>query len=177
MKTKNFRFSWIFLIILLMMSSVKLQAQEVILDKNQISKSKHNSVLEDLLNGFNEGSRATIQLFHDDAIIEFPYAHSIGTPSKLNKKEYEIYLQNALSNMPNIEFADVKVYSMNKNIFWAEFHGEFTVLSTKKRYKNDYVVRVELKNGKILNLKEYWNPLAISAFSEDKDVTNIFKKE
>ncbi|MDO6739345.1 nuclear transport factor 2 family protein [Wenyingzhuangia sp. 2_MG-2023] len=177
MKFTLFRLGRIFLIILSLTFINEAQSQEKILNQKRIDVSKHKAIVDDLLNGFNTGASASIKLFHEDAIIEYPYAYSLGTPSKLNKKEYETYLENALSNMPNMEFTNVKVYTVNKNIFWAEFHGEFTVPTTKKRFKSDYVVRIILKKGKILNLKEYWNPLAASAFSEEKDVKNIFKKD
>ena len=149
---------------------------EKISNQKAIAATKHEAILENLLIGFNTGAKATVELFHNDAIIEYPYAYDLGTPAKLNKKEYENYLENALSSMPDMEFANVKVYTVGDHIFWAEFHGEFTVAATKKRYINDYVVRFILKEDKILNLKEYWNPLAVSAISENKDVKDIFKK-
>lgn len=177
MKLTLFRLDSIFLIILSLTFINEAQSQDEILNQKRIDTSKHKAIVDDLLNGFNTGVGATIKLFHEDAIIEYPYAFSLGTASQLNKKEYKTYLENALSNMPNMEFTSVKVYTVNKHIFWAEFHGEFTVPTTKKRFKNDYVVRIILKKGKILNLKEYWNPLAVSAFSEEKDVKYIFKKD
>lgn len=176
MKTKDFRFSRILVIILLMFIATKVHPQKLIFDENQFSKRKHIAVIEDLLNGFNSGASATIQVFHKDALIEFPYANSLGTPSKLNRNEYQAYLNNALSNMPDMEFTGIKVYTINRNSFWAEFHGEFTVPTTKKRYVNDYVVKIELKKGKIINLKEYWNPLAVIAFGDEKQFEKIFKK-
>lgn len=177
MKFTAFRWDRIFLIILPLLFINKVQSQEEISNQKQMGTSEHKAIVADLLSGFNTGASATIKLFHEDAIIEYPYAHSLGTPSKLNRKEYETYLENALRNMPNMEFTNVKVYTVNKNLFLAEFHGEFTVPATKKRYKNDYISRITLKENKILSLKEYWNPLAVSAFSEDGDVKDIFKKD
>lgn len=177
MKFTSYRLGRIFLIILSLTLINEAQSQETLFKQNRLDTSKHKAIVEDLLSGFNNGASATIKLFHEEATIEYPYANSLGTPSKLNRKEYETYLENALSNMPDMEFTNVEVYTVDKNIFWAEFHGEFDVPTTKKRFKNDYVVRIILKQGKILNLKEYWNPLAASAFSEDKDVKDIFKKD
>lgn len=141
-------------------------------------KSKQGSIVHELLAAFNQGAENVLELFDEEAIIEYPYAFSLGTPSSLNKTEYGNYLKGALPNMPDISFSNVNVYrAAQKNILWAEFHGEVVIPSTNQLYRQDYVVRVILKKGKIFHYKEYWNPMAVSALGEDKEINEMFNEK
>jgi uncharacterized protein len=141
-------------------------------------KGKQDHIVHDLLKAFNLGSDSVLALFHADAIIEYPYAYSLGTPSALNKTDYGNYLENALANMPDIEFSKVNVYlTTQKDVSWAEFHGEVTIPTTNQRYKQDYVVYVMLKDGKIFRYKEYWNPAAASAMGNEKEIQTMFNEK
>ncbi|KQC31833.1 hypothetical protein AAY42_17190 [Flagellimonas eckloniae] len=131
-------------------------------------------MVQNLLEAFNLGTENVLELFHEDAIIEYPYAHSLGTPSKLDKTQYGNYLKGALANMPDIVFSQVKSYPSQNHVVWAEFHGEVVIPSTNQLYKQDYVARILLKNGKIIHYKEYWNPLAVSAMGDHKEVNKMF---
>lgn len=179
MKTKTFKPILAILIAVFLTNMYSTQAQKKQTETNNkvitIKEKKQEKIVLDLLEAFNLGAENVLELFDDEAIIEYPYAHSLGTPSSLNKTQYGNYLKGALANMPNIEFSQVHSYTVEENnIVWAEFHGEVIIPSTNERYKQDYVVRITLKKGKIINYKEYWNPMAISAMGDEKEVNKIF---
>ncbi len=139
-----------------------------------INEKKQEKIVRDLLEAFNLGAENVLELFDEEAIIEYPYAYSLGTPSLLNKTQYANYLNGALANMPDIEFSKVKSYTAQNHIVWVEFHGEVIIPSTDQLYKQDYVARITLKNGKIIHYKEYWNPMAVSAMGDHKEVNKMF---
>lgn len=178
MKSSIFKSSKILLIILSLCITSSTQAQEKVFTKRQIraNESKQKKIIKDLLESFTLGANEVLKLFHKDAIIEYPYANSLETPSKLNKQDYGVYLKSALENMPHLEFSNVQIYTSHTNIFWAEFHGELTVPKNTKRYKQDYAIRITVKDGKIHNYKEYWNPIAALIFGGKEEVKEIFNK-
>ena len=138
-------------------------------------KSRQGDIVQDLLKAFNLGAENVLELFDEEAIIEYPYAHSLGTPYSLDKTQYGHYLKGALANMPDITFSNVNVYlTAQRNVLWAEFHGEVIIPSTNQLYRQDYVVLITLKKGKIIHYKEYWNPMAVSAMGDDKEVGKMF---
>lgn len=103
------------------------------------------------------------KLLAEDAIVEFPYASALGSPSRLEGKP-AIYnhIKNAVAQLQNWIFTDVREYqTLLPNVLFAEFHGEAVFVATGQPYQQDYVVRLETKNGKILHYREYWNPVPI----------------
>jgi len=43
-------------------------------------------------------------------------------------------------------------------VLFAEF-GEAVFFATGRHYQQDYVMRLETKDGKIIHYREYWNPV------------------
>lgn len=132
-------------------------------------------LIEQLLDAFSEGPQEVLALFHEQAVIEYPYASTLGTPGKLTKSEYAVYLKSALASMPAIAFSNVQIYPLQApDQVWAEFHGETTVPATQARYEQDYVVRVTFQEGMIIHYREYWNPMKVEAFGGDQAAKDIF---
>lgn len=178
MKTKTFNPIPAILIAVFLTTMYSVQAQkkqtETTGEVISINEKKQEKIVQDLLEAFNLGTENVLELFDEEAIIEYPYAHSLGTPSSLNKTQYGNYLKGALANMPDIAFSQVKSYMAENHIVWAEFHGEVIIPSTNQLYKQDYVARITLKKGKIIHYKEYWNPMAVSAMGDHKEVNKMF---
>ncbi|GAA3617318.1 nuclear transport factor 2 family protein [Flavivirga amylovorans] len=178
MKTKTFNPILAILIAVFLTNMYWVQAQKKQTKTNgeaiSIHEKEQEKIVQDLLEAFNLGAENVLELFDEEAIIEYPYAYSLGTPSSLNKTQYANYLKGALANMPDITFSQVKSYTTENHIVWAEFHGEVIIPSTNKLYQQDYVARFTLKNGKIIHYKEYWNPMAVSAMGDHKEVNEMF---
>lgn len=142
------------------------------------NQSEGEAIFLQLLSSFSKDADAVISLFHKDVVIEYPYAHSLGTSSKLNYTEYLNYLKDALPGMPNLTFSNVSVYSTEDNSYVAEAHAETVIPSTGKLYKQDYVMIFKLKEGKIHFYREYWNTMAgIDAFGGKAALQKNFKKD
>lgn len=102
-------------------------------------------------------------LLADDAIMEIPYAAAIGAPSRLEgKSNIYNYVQAGISQMSNLTFTNVRKYpTSDPNVLWAEYHGEALISATGRQYQQDYVTRMEIKDGKIVYLCDYFNPTAV----------------
>lgn len=155
----------------------KKRTTETVYAAPAYNQSEGEAVFRKLLLSFNKGADAVIFLFHKDVLIEYPYAHSLGTSSKLNYTEYQNYLKGALPGMPDLTFSDIRVYSTGDNSYAAEAHAESIIPSTGKLYKQDYVMFFKLKDGKINFYREYWNAIAgIDAFGGKDELQKNFKK-
>ncbi|MFC3560257.1 nuclear transport factor 2 family protein [Pedobacter jamesrossensis] len=127
-----------------------------------IEQTKGYQILQDLLNAFNEDTETVLALFNPEAIVEYPYAKSLGMSYYLTMDDYRRHLDNILGNMPDITFIELQVYKLQEQeCYWAEFHGETTVPQTGALYQQDYVVNFKLENGKFSHYKEYWNVLPV----------------
>jgi uncharacterized protein len=122
-----------------------------------------NRVFADHLALIGTDVKAWSDLLAEDAVVEFPYATALGAPSRFEGKP-AIYnhMKNAVTQLQNWVFTDIREYqTLIANVLFAEFHGEAVFVATGQPYQQDYVVRLETKNGKIIHYREYWNPAPI----------------
>jgi uncharacterized protein len=107
--------------------------------------------------------QAWSDLLAEDAVVEFPYATALGSPSRFEGKT-AIYnhMKNAVAQLQNWVFTDIRKYQTPiPTVLLAEFHGEAVFVATGQTYRQDYVVRLETQNDKIIHYREYWNPAPI----------------
>jgi len=102
-----------------------------------------------------------LALFADDAVVEFPYAGSLGRSTRLEgKAAIDEYFGGASPVFLELAFRDVRVHvSTEPGLVVAEAHGSARIATTGKAYEQDYVMVLEVKEGKIARYREYWNPL------------------
>jgi uncharacterized protein len=105
--------------------------------------------------------QALMDLYAEDAVIEFPYAFD--TPRRLEgKKAIYNYLKDALAQMQDLRFTNIRVYpTTNPNTLWAEVQGEAVITATGFPYQQEYVMQLEMRNGQIVHYREYWNPMIV----------------
>ncbi len=127
-----------------------------------MKKNNGHQHLELLLKAFNQGTDAVLNLYNHDAAVEYPYAASLGLPSRFNMGEYRKHLDRMLANMQRISFTGLRVYELReKESYWAEVHGETSLANADMPYKQDYVIYFTLENGKFSEYREYWNVLPV----------------
>ena len=108
-------------------------------------------------------------LFSEDALLEFPFFKSIGIGDHLTGRE-AIHKQVApfvKNETENYSFHDVKIWaSADPDGAFGEYSVTAKIKSTGRVYSQTYVARCETKNGKIIHLIEYANPInaAIAIF-------------
>lgn len=103
------------------------------------------------------------ELLAEDAVMEIPYAAALGMPPRLEGKA-AIYnhVKAGIVQMENIAFTNVRKYpTADPNMLWVESHGEAMISATGRQYQQDYVMRMGFKDGKIVYLCDYFNPVAV----------------
>nr|WP_242589682.1 nuclear transport factor 2 family protein [Corallococcus macrosporus] len=103
-----------------------------------------------------------LALFADDAVVEFPYAPSLGTPSRLEGiGAIRAYFAPITQHFQGLTFTNVRRYpGADGQTGWLEVHGTATLQPGNIPYAQDYVMRMQVRDGRIAHYREYWNPLA-----------------
>ena len=126
-----------------------------------------SSVLAAHLDLIGRDITAWLGLFEDDAIVEFPYAASLGMSGRLDgKAAIEQYFRGTPGTFRELRFRDLRpLPSSDPDLAVAEVHGSARIGPTGEAYEQDYVMLLRTRQGRIVHYTEYWNPLpAIIAF-------------
>ena len=100
-------------------------------------------------------------LIADDLLWELAYAPAIGHPARLTGREEVMRHVNwFLGAVENFRFFDIRVYAFaDAEATVAEFKAEGLVKPTGRIYRQDYVVFLRAAAGKIVFLREYFDPV------------------
>lgn len=135
-------------------------------------------VFQQLLLGFQTADLPTVlACFTEDATIEYPYAPQLGTAARLQgQPAISNYLHHALQGMPALVFSQLRLaHDVAQGVHWAEVHCEAPVPGTDRTYRQDYVMRFELRGEQIQHYREYWNQLAArEAFGGEAEAQQLF---
>ncbi len=107
-------------------------------------------------------------LLAPNAIVEFPYAASIGAPVRVEgsdavRKHFAEVM--ARIGFTNFQFSNVRTYlGTGGDSAWFEVHGTADLPSGKK-YVQDYVMYLRAEDSKIAHYREYWNMAPIMELS------------
>ncbi|MCX5555575.1 nuclear transport factor 2 family protein [Streptomyces sp. NBC_00038] len=100
----------------------------------------------------------------DDVVAEFPFAPE-GTPVRLEGRDavYE-YLRNYPDVIDVRTLPSVRIHATDDpNLAVAEWSASGTVLTNGNAYEMSYATFVTIRDGLIVNYREYWNPQAFLA--------------
>jgi ketosteroid isomerase-like protein len=100
-------------------------------------------------------------LIDDDLLWELVYAPSLGHPARLSgRKEVMRHVAWFLSAVENFRFLDLRLYPMAEaEAAAAEIRAEGLIKATGRMYRQEYVVFLRCKAGKITHLREYFDPV------------------
>jgi len=100
-------------------------------------------------------------LIADEISWELAYAPSIGHPARLSgREEVNRHVTWFRGAVDNFRFFELTVYPIaNSEGAVAEVKAEATIKSTGRVYRQDYVVFLRAADGKIVFLREYFDPV------------------
>jgi hypothetical protein len=100
-------------------------------------------------------------LIADDLLWELPYAPAIGHPARLSgRKEVVGHVSWFLEAVENFRFFDLKVYALaDPEGAVGEVKAEALTKSTRRIYRQEYVLFLRAAGGKIAFLREYFDPV------------------
>jgi uncharacterized protein len=100
-------------------------------------------------------------LIADNLVWELPYAPTIGHPARLSGREEVMgFVTWFLGAVDDFRFFDLQVYACaDPNAAVAEVKAEGLIKPTGRRYRQEYVVFLRATGGKIVFLREYFDPV------------------
>ena len=107
------------------------------------------------------------ELCDENVVVEFPFAPE-GSPARIEGRNaiYE-YLRSYPSFIDVREIPKLKIYPTDDpNIAIAEWSVSGKVIANRNPYEMSYATFVTIRNGLIVNYREYWNPQAFLSAME-----------
>jgi ketosteroid isomerase-like protein len=101
-------------------------------------------------------------IWHEDAVLEFPYAPE-GLPTRLEGKDaVRAHLEHFPSIVEITGFPKQQLYELqDENQGIAEVTCSGKVINNGNDYNISYVWIFEVRDGLLYRLRDYWNPLAV----------------
>ena len=102
---------------------------------------------------------AYADLWTEDAVHEYPYAPAPYSKKLEGRDTITAYIGNVTQSATNWSFTNFTFSATSDpDTVFVEFEGSALVTATGKRYQQIYVGRITLREGKIANYREFWNP-------------------
>ncbi|BBX65975.1 hypothetical protein MSAS_51490 [Mycobacterium saskatchewanense] len=106
-------------------------------------------------------------LFADDAVMEFAFGASAGVASPCRGiDEIAASVKGFLDSVQDFKISGVIIYQIEgDDAVIAEFSGTANVAATGRTYNQDYIVYLRAQDGKIIHVREYFDPArTVAAF-------------
>ena len=102
-----------------------------------------------------------MNLWDDNCVLELPFAPK-GRPNRVEgKADLSTYIQGVVKNLEVVNTAQQQIYlTQDPNLIIVEFGGEGRIPSTGRTFRAQYVWMMRTNNGRLIHMRDYWNPLA-----------------
>ncbi|MEU9129343.1 nuclear transport factor 2 family protein [Kitasatospora sp. NPDC048540] len=106
---------------------------------------------------------AWVELWHEDGVLEFPFAPE-GWPSRLEgKAAVGAYMRDYPDHIDLHEFPEVTIHrTMAPGTIVVEMRGVGRLVKTDSPFEMTYIAVVTVEDALITSYRDYWNPLAVS---------------
>src|SRR6266550_5131703 len=100
-------------------------------------------------------------LIADDILWELAYAPSLGHPARLSGRDEVVRHANwFVGAVENFRFFDLRLHTLaDPEAAVAEVKAEGVIKATGRIYRQEYVVFLRAVGGKIVYLREYFDPM------------------
>ncbi len=121
----------------------------------QSLQTSNVAIARTLMANFN--MKTWFDLLHDDLVLEFPFAASIGMPERIvGKQDCVVYLEKVMEALSDLTFRDVDIKPMpDPERVVIEYKGSSG--TAFGHYENVYVAFQKFQDGKMILFREYWN--------------------
>ena len=108
-----------------------------------------------------------------DIVVEFPYAPSLGESARhVGKEAVRKYLSAMFARLTTFKFENLAITpTTDASVFFCEYEVN-TKTSRGEPYHQVYINKLRFKDGKLVSLREFWNPKWIIDATGDGKTTN-----
>jgi len=101
-------------------------------------------------------------IYSDDVVVELPYAPKHHTGKLVGKAALLKFLTNIGVYFENVQIGEPRIYeTADANVVIAEYPGNSTSKETGLPYRQNYVSIVTAKDGQIVHIREYYDPIQV----------------
>lgn len=101
-------------------------------------------------------------LLADEVVFEFPFGDSVGAATVKGRQAAGAAVRGFVGLFEHLDLSLRKIYRMrDDNETFVEFEGSGRVRSTGNQYKQKYIAYISCDGGKIVHIKEYFDPHAV----------------
>jgi uncharacterized protein len=103
------------------------------------------------------------ELFADDAVFEMPYAPDGFERRFAGRDEIMSFLETVLdlTDAENLHDVRLETYHSDSGEVIAEFKSDMVMKPTGADYRNEYIARFTVRDGKITRFAEYFDPIRL----------------
>ena len=106
-----------------------------------------------------------VELFADDAVLEFPFRPPGAKDDVVGKAAIADYFQGTKGYKKPESFPIKAVYpGHDPDVVFVEFEGHLVNTRTAERYSNDYIALFRFREGKIRQFREFFDSLRRARF-------------
>jgi ketosteroid isomerase-like protein len=110
-----------------------------------------------LMGNPDEGS-----IYADDVVVDLVYAPKHHTGRLEGKSAVLRFLGNIGVYFENVQIGEPTIYeTVDPNVIVAEYPGSSTSKETGLPYRQNYVSFVTVRDGKIVQIREYYDPIQV----------------
>ena len=129
---------------------------ETLIEKDEELRQKNYELVQRFMN--NSEKQKWFDMLHDQTVLEFPYAGSLHSPERLEGTAAVVnYLSQMLAQIGDLKFEGVvTTKTEDPEWFFNEYHADI-ITPSGKRYRQIYINKMQVKDGKIIFNKEFWD--------------------
>lgn len=101
-----------------------------------------------------------LTIYADDVVAEFPYAPPDHTRRLEGPAAIARFLENIGKFARDIRMGEPTIYETPNGCI-AEYHGDSVFVDSGLPYSQDYIVVMTAADGKIVHLREYYDPMRV----------------
>jgi ketosteroid isomerase-like protein len=129
---------------------------ETLVKKDEELRQKNYELVQRFMH--NSDKQVWFDMLHEQTVLEFPYASSLGSPERLEGKAAVVnYLSQMLAQIGNLQFKGVVTTKTgDPGLFFNEYYADI-ITPGGKPYRQTYINKMQVKDGKIIFNKEFWD--------------------
>lgn len=113
------------------------------------------------IDNFGQAAReGDSDIYADDVVVLMPYAPEGHTNRIEGPEAVRRFLARIGDFFDGVEMGEPQIRTTEDGLV-AEIHGESTSKETGRRYVQDYVMMLRARDGKIIEVKDYYNPIKV----------------
>lgn len=99
---------------------------------------------------------------HDDLVLEFPFARSIGMPERVEgKAAARTYLEKVVSGLAGLSFTNIRARATGaEGEVLVEYEGQCP--APNGTYDQRYITIMRFRDGKLALFREYWDTCEVT---------------